>query len=105
MKAKRQSYLRMLHTTSGGAAIAPTDEPMLNQPVATERSLAGNHSPTTFNPAGITDDSAPPKRARQRLNCHQFTASPCSMLAADQANANSAKPIRVPTRSSTYPAM
>src|SRR5260370_33002163 len=58
-------------TTSGGASSAPMDEPMLNQPIATERSLAGNHSLVAFTPAGMPPASAMPSTPRKNARLLQ----------------------------------
>src|ERR1700761_5949034 len=93
--------LRMAHTTNGGANSAPIDEPMLNQPIATERSFAGNHSVVAFTPAGIPAASAAPSAPRDSAIVCQLVPSAVAAHATDHARANTAKPILVPTASST----
>ena len=44
---------------------------MLNQPIATERSLAGNHSLVAFTPAGMPAASAMPSRPRKNARLRQ----------------------------------
>src|ERR1700688_1287680 len=51
-KAALQPLLRMIQATTGGARIAPTEEPLLKMPEASARSRSGNHSATTLTPAG-----------------------------------------------------
>jgi hypothetical protein len=48
----------------GGARIAPTEEPLLNNPAASARSLSGNHSATTFTAPGQFPASPMPSRNR-----------------------------------------
>lgn len=91
----------MAHTTSGGASSAPTDEPMLNQPIATERSFAGNHSDDAFTPPGMPAASATPRMPRKSARLCQPVASAVAAHASDQAAAKIAKPIFVPSASST----
>ncbi len=100
-KANRQLPCRMHQTTSGGATSAPTDEPMLNQPVAIERSLAGNHSDVARKADGKPAASVTPSMARNTASDTQLPAVLCRMQTTDQAPANSAKPSLVPSTSST----
>ncbi len=74
---------------------------MLNQPIATERSLAGNHSVVAFTPAGMPAASVRPSRPRKKAMLCQPVASAALAQASDQARANTAKPILVPIASST----
>ncbi len=98
-KAVCQPPLRIAHTTSGGASSAPMDEPMLNQPMPTERSLAGNHSVVALTPAGMPAASVMPSSPRKTARLAQPLASAAAAQASDQASANTAKPILVPTAS------
>ena len=65
--------------------------PALKNPMATERSRAGNHSLTAFTPAGIAADSLNPRSPRKKARDSQPPAKPWAMLASDQATAKSAK--------------
>lgn len=96
-----QLACRIVHTTSGGAHRAPIEEPMLNQPIATERSRAGNHSVVALTPAGMPAASVNPSKPRKKAMLCQPVASAAQAQATDQASANTAKPILVPTASST----
>lgn len=82
----------MNQTTRGGAIIAPIDVPVLIQPVATDRSLAGNHWLMAFMPAGKMVASRTPSRLRKKASAGQLEARPWSMLAMAQPNAKIAKP-------------
>ena len=57
---KRRTMAAMI----GGARIAPIAEPLLNRPDANARSRSGNHSATTFTPAGQLPASPIPSRKR-----------------------------------------
>ena len=63
-KANCQLTATMAHATRGGASIDPTDAPILKNPPAKARSLAGNHTDVAFMPAGLAEPSARPSRAR-----------------------------------------
>jgi ACS family hexuronate transporter-like MFS transporter len=54
-----------------------------------------------FIPAGFAHPSARPSRPRRAASARHPFASPCAMLTTDHAIANSAKPTRSPTTSST----
>jgi len=71
-----QSYLTMQKMTSGGASIAPSEVPVLSQPAAIERSLAGNHWLIVFMPAGKIAASLTPSMARNVASAGQLMASP-----------------------------
>src|SRR5271157_1695646 len=51
-KADCQPHFSTRNATMGGARIAPTAEPLLNNPAASARSRSGNHSATTLTPPG-----------------------------------------------------
>ena len=87
-------------TTSGGASNAPTDEPMLNQPIATERSLAGNHSVVALTPAGMPAASVRPNTPRKKARLCQLVDHAAAAQATDQASAKRPKPSFVPIVSS-----
>src|SRR5476649_723275 len=95
----------MHQTTSGGATMAPMEVPELNQPVATDFSLSGNHSETTLMAAGMAADSEKPSRARKKDSDNQPVVKACSIQATDQNTVKTAKPMRVPIISSRYPAI
>src|SRR6202000_857533 len=89
----------------GGAPTPPPrGEPMLNQPIATDRSLAGNHSLVALTPAGMPAASARPSTPRNSARLRQPVAQAAAAQATDHASANAAKPSLVPTVSSTKPA-
>jgi hypothetical protein len=50
---------------SGGATMAPTAAPLLNKPMAVERSSGGNHSPASLIPAGQLPASPIPSKNLQ----------------------------------------
>jgi hypothetical protein len=77
---------------------------MLNQPIATERSLAGNHSLVAFTPAGMPAASATPSKPRKNARLCQPVDHAAAAQASDHAIAKAAKPILVPMVSSRYPA-
>src|SRR6185312_14994052 len=102
-KAARHPKSRTIHATRGGANMAPIAEPLLNIPDASARSRSGNHSATTLTPAGQFPASPIPKRDRNRPSDHGPRESAWSSAAADHHAAQSAKPKRVPKRSSKGP--
>src|ERR1700733_8371223 len=87
--AMRQLPCTTHQNTSGVATPAPIDEPMLNQPVAIERSLAGNHSEVALRPEGMPAASVRPSMPRNTASEIQPLAAPCSMHAPDHAMAKS----------------
>jgi len=103
--ASCQPLCRIAHTTSGGASNAPKDEPMLNQPMATERSLAGNHSVVALTPAGKPAASVMPSNPRRNAMLCQPLARAAPAQASDQAKAKTAKPSLVPMKSMSQPAI
>jgi len=104
-KAHFQFPCNKAQTTNGGAHTAPIEEPILNQPMAIDRSFAGNHSVVALTPAGIPADSASPRKPRNAARLCHPVASDAAAQAKDQANANNRKPIFVPSVSSNTPAM
>ena len=58
-----------------GARIAPTLAPELKIPVASERSLCGNHSATVLIAAGKLPDSPSPRKKRAKPNSSAELAS------------------------------
>ena len=83
--------------------MAPNDVPTLNQPVATDFSLSGNHSATAFMPDGMAAASVKPMKARKPASDSQPVAPACSTPENDQSTANSAKPMRKPIKSTMKP--
>src|SRR3954470_13389182 len=85
MKAKRQSQVTASQITRGGAILAPTELPVLNQPVATERSLGGNQRVEVLTPDGMAAASLPPSRPRNRaIDCqlareHELSTRLCAL--------------------------
>jgi hypothetical protein len=77
---------------------------MLNQPIATERSRAGNHSADALTPAGMPAASVRPSTPRNAARLCQPVASAAEAQASDQASANAKKPILVPIASRMVPA-
>ncbi len=66
MNAARHPQRRVSQTTSGGAITAPTVGPALKTPVASARSLFGNHSATALMAAGkFPDFTCTQKEARR----------------------------------------
>src|SRR5579859_6587028 len=69
-KAHLQPQFRAIQGTISGPMIAPTLDPELNSPVASARSLLGNHSATVLIAAGKLPASPSPnaKRAAPKAN-------------------------------------
>ena len=57
---------------------APTFDPALNTPIASARSLAGNHSVTALTPAGKLPDSPTPRPKRAIANWLIEWTPPCA---------------------------
>src|SRR2546430_13230094 len=57
-------YTTLFRSTESPARITPTFVPALKMPVASARSLAGNHSATALMLAGNTPDSPKPSAIR-----------------------------------------
>ncbi len=87
----------------GGASMAPADVPTVMKPTPTERWRAGNHSAIALTPAGIAAASVRPRKPRKAASAIQPPASTWAQLAIDHSMANSAKPVRSPSVSSTKP--
>ncbi len=83
--------------------MAPNVEPLLKNPVAKARSLAGNHSETAFTPPGQFPASPMPNRNRNTPNDRTELAAACSMAATLHQPTVSAMPTRVPNRSIKRP--
>src|SRR6266478_2043592 len=101
--ADRHPYRNASSTMVGGARTAPSAAPLLKMPDASARSREGNHSLTTFTPAGQLPASPAPSKNRQAPRLIGPTAKKCKMPAVDQTNMHSAYPNRVPTRSINGP--
>jgi hypothetical protein len=86
-KATRQFQVIASQIARGGAIRAPSDVPALNQPIATERSLAGNQRVATLTPVGIAADSLTPSSPRKSDNCCQLPAVACNVAAIPQTRA------------------
>src|ERR1700691_4221034 len=82
-KAVLHPALSRIHASKGGARIAPMDEPLLKTPEASDRSSAGNHSATSFTPAGWLPASPMPSRKRKMPRLRAPAASAHSISAAD----------------------
>src|SRR5689334_25105047 len=86
-KAMRQFHVTDSQITRGGATMAPTELPVLNQPVATERSLAGNQRVEVLTPDGIAAASLMPSRPRNRAMVCQPPANACKAAAVPHIRA------------------
>ena len=87
----------------GGAIMAPSEVPALNQPTALDRSAPVNHSLTAFMPAGIATASVAPSAPRSAISARQPPAPAWKMPTIDQRAANRANPTRRPSRSRMKP--
>src|SRR5579859_5185974 len=105
MNADCQPYLTASHGTTSGATTAPIFAPELNSPVASARSLLGNHSATVLMHAGKLAASPSPSSARAMPNVNAETAPACAIAATLQIEMASAYPLRVPSRSINRPAV
>src|SRR5437773_2919755 len=83
--------------------MAPTAEPLLNTPEASARSRSGNHSATTFTPAGQLPASPMPSKKRKKPRLSAPRARACSTAAVDHQATHAAYPSRVPIRSIKVP--
>ena len=83
----------------GGAMADPSDEPALNIPTPNARCPGGNHSATALAAAGQLPGSLKPSRNRAQPSDHVPRTSACSMAATDHVATKTAKPRRVPNRS------
>src|SRR2546429_5347394 len=81
--AARHPNCKTTHATNGGATIAPTADPLLKIPDARARSRGGNHSATTFTPAGQLPDSPIPRRNRAPPSDHGPNTQACKSAAVD----------------------
>src|SRR6185369_15521073 len=82
-KAEDQPKRMSIQATSGGAMIAPTEDPLLKSPEARARSDSGNHSATTLSPAGQLPASPIPSRNRYAPRLTAPVAKRCRMAATD----------------------
>ena len=83
----------------GGAIADPSDDPALKMPTPSARCLGGNHSATAFAAAGQLPGSLNPSKKRTPARDQIPVVSACSMAAIDQVEIKTAKPRRVPSRS------
>src|SRR3954453_10099482 len=104
MKAKRQSQVTASQITRGGATMAPTELPVLNQPVATERSLGGNQRVEVLTPDGMAAASLTPSKPRKKAIDCQLPENAWSAAAVPQSSAAMAYPSLRPMKSVTKPA-
>src|SRR5215216_2126942 len=105
MKATCQPQVSDSQTTRGGAIMAPTELPVLNQPVATERSLGGNQLVAILTPDGIAAASPMPSMARKPAMACQLPAKAWSMQAVPQVRAKRKYPSLSPMKSVMKPAI
>src|SRR3954453_6981606 len=99
MKASCQPQVNDSQTTKGGAIIAPTELPVLNQPVAIERSLGGNQLVEVLTPEGMAAASPMPSMPRNTASACQLPANAWSAQAVPQVRAKIKYPSLRPTRS------
>lgn len=102
-KAHRQPNAAAIKGTVNGATIAPILLPELNIPVASARSLIGNHSATVFMAAGKFPASVTPSPtlARRKPSVDLTSAWPDAAIL--QKNITSAYPHLDPILSITLP--
>src|SRR4029079_8566434 len=105
MNAARQPHVSVIHGTMIGVMIAPTFDPALKIPVASARSLEGNHSATVLIDAGKLPDSPNPRAKRAALKPAVVLASAVDIADTLQITTEAANPRRVPMRSITRPAI
>src|SRR6267142_2464824 len=104
MKAHGQPHVSAIQGTRRGVMIAPVFVPALKMPVASARSLFGNHSATALMAPGKFADSATPSRARAAENRAVVRANAWAMAARLHAITAAANPRRTPIRSNSRPA-
>ena len=83
----------------------PMLAPLLNIPKARARSFFGNHSATVLLHAGKLAASPSPRKNIAKQNVQTPVAAPGVMAARLQSPMASAKPLRVPNRSVSHPAV
>src|SRR4051812_12194334 len=101
--AQRQPRRISRNATTGGARIAPIEEPLLKMPEAKARSLSGNHSATTLTAPGQFPASPMPSRKRQTPRLTGPFEKAWSIELADHHSMQSPYPARVPRRSISGP--
>src|SRR5260221_3217308 len=79
MNADCQPKFSASHGTIIGAAIAPTFEPALTNPIAIARSFLGNHSASVLVAAGYAGDSVTPSSPRANPKPHADPTTACSI--------------------------
>src|SRR3954471_15377039 len=102
--ATRQLHVNASQITRGGAIMAPTELPVLNQPVATERSLGGNQRVEVLTPDGMAAASLTPSRPRNRAIDCQLPENACNAAAVPQSRAARGDPSLRPMKAVTKPA-
>src|SRR5208283_2526556 len=96
MNAACQLKFNTINGTSSGAKIAPMFVPVLKIPVATERSLGGNHSVKARMAVGKLPDSPRPRAKRAREKPVTVRQSECDMAARLQKTTEKAYALFVP---------
>ena len=102
-KAACQPQFTAIQGTTSGVKTAPIFAPELNIPVASARSLRGNHSVTALTAAGELPASPNPSAKRATPNPITLWASPCAAQAALQRATDNEYPARAPSRSMSEP--
>src|ERR1700682_431513 len=97
-------HRRAIHGTTSGVRMAPVFVPALKIPVASARSLWGNHSATALMEPGKMADSLTPSIARANENPAAVLANAWPIAAILHATTAVAKPRRTPLQSITRPA-
>ncbi len=103
MKAIRQPRVRVIAGTSRGATTAPTLVPALNRPIASARSLRGNHSVTAASDAGNAPDSPSASGMRAIAKPTVERARAWAMWPTVHSVTARANPARAPIRSTIRP--
>src|SRR5437763_4166199 len=101
--AQRQPRRNSRNATTGGARMAPIEEPLLKMPEAKARSLSGNHSATTLTAPGQFPASPMPSKKRQAARLTGPFENAWSTELADHQSMHSPYPTRVPSRSINGP--
>src|SRR5262249_10848760 len=96
--AIRQLLWAVNKVTSGGAIIAPKDEPVTRMPKATLRERAGRTLDTVCTAAGNEGASLMPRRSRKRNRLAEPRASACAAETTDHTSTATTRPHLTPTR-------
>src|ERR1051326_1990244 len=102
-KTHRHPSRETISAIKGGAITAPTLEPVLKRPNASERSLDGNHSATALPEPGNPPPSPRPRGKRKTPTPITEETVRVKKLAAAHHTIISAYPSRVPSQSRTRP--